>query len=188
MSWVLCSAIPDWYGPGVASGMRPRHPTTRGHPTQAFSCNIKIQTFQRKSQHITRSKRAVRGPQYFYFEALKVSTIKVTNPNASANAEKICFSQSFPCRDHTIIRRSLDQVVLGKCELLGIHVDLAESSDTSRELQKGLDTLQDPHVRETNLFDEVKLCMLGQRRNRLGNLEHGRDDVVARVAQVPVRH
>lgn len=40
-------------------------------------------------------------------------------------------------------------------------------------------------MREADLADELELRVLAQRRDRLGDLEHGADDVVARVPQIP---
>lgn len=40
-------------------------------------------------------------------------------------------------------------------------------------------------MREPNLLDKLQLRVLAQRRDRLGHLEHGADDIMARVPQVP---
>ena len=36
-------------------------------------------------------------------------------------------------------------------------------------------------------LDELKLCVLGERRNCLRNLEHSANDVMARISEVPSR-
>lgn len=38
---------------------------------------------------------------------------------------------------------------------------------------------------ESNLLDKLEFGMFGQRRNGLGNSEHGADDVVRGIPQVP---
>lgn len=40
---------------------------------------------------------------------------------------------------------------------------------------------------ESNLLDKLELRVFGQRRNGLGNSEHGADDVVGGVSQIPGR-
>jgi len=36
-------------------------------------------------------------------------------------------------------------------------------------------------------LNELKLCVLGERRNCLCNFEHGANDVMARISEVPSR-
>ena len=36
-------------------------------------------------------------------------------------------------------------------------------------------------------LNELKLCVLGERRNCLRNFEHGANDVMARISEVPSR-
>lgn len=40
-------------------------------------------------------------------------------------------------------------------------------------------------MREADLADELELGMFAERRDRLGDLKHGADDIVARIAQIP---
>ena len=41
-------------------------------------------------------------------------------------------------------------------------------------------------MRETDLFDELQFGMLGQRRDGLRDTKHGADDIIGRVAQIPL--
>ena len=75
--------------------------------------------------------------------------------------------------------------LLRKHKQTRLHVDSAELCNTARELEVGLHTLENSHVCEANLSDELKFCMLREDGNRLCDLEHGADDVVARVARIP---
>lgn len=63
-------------------------------------------------------------------------------------------------------------------EQLGLHVEPAELSHTPSELQICLYSLQDPHVSEANLSNELQLGVLRKRGDRLRHLEHTADDVV----------
>lgn len=74
----------------------------------------------------------------------------------------------------------------GRLEQLGLHVNLAEFRDTTTELQQRLHSIQDTHVRKSNLLDELQLGMLRERGNGLGNPEHGANDVVRGISQRPV--
>jgi hypothetical protein len=87
-------------------------------------------------------------------------------------------------------------------EQLWLHVDLAKASDAAGELEKGLDAFEDAHVCEADFLrmmlamkrmdrmykthlDKFQLRVLAQCVDGLGDPEHGADDVVARVSQIP---
>lgn len=69
----------------------------------------------------------------------------------------------------------------------GFHVDFAELRDTATQLEKCLNTLQYPHMSESNLLDELELRVFGQNRNAFGHFEHSADDIVRRITKIPVR-
>jgi hypothetical protein len=50
--------------------------------------------------------------------------------------------------------------LLGKHKQTRLHVDSAELCNTARELKVGLDTLEDSHVGEANLSDELEFSVL----------------------------
>jgi hypothetical protein len=81
--------------------------------------------------------------------------------------------------------RTSHEIVPRQRKLLRVHVDLAQPRDAARQLQESLHALEDAHVGEANLFYEFELGVLGQRGDGFCDFEHGRDDVVARVAEVP---
>jgi hypothetical protein len=76
--------------------------------------------------------------------------------------------------------------LLGKHKQTRLHVDSAELCNTARELEVGLYALQDSHVCKANLSDEFEFGVLRENGNSLCDLEHGADNVVARVARVPM--
>jgi hypothetical protein len=57
-------------------------------------------------------------------------------------------------------------------------VDFAELRDTATQLEKCLDTLQYPHMSESNFLDELKLRVFRQNWNTFGHFEHSADDIV----------
>lgn len=61
---------------------------------------------------------------------------------------------------------------------LRLHVELTKLRNASGKLQVCLDPFQDPHVRESDLLDELQFSVFRQGRDGLGHFEHGRDDVV----------
>lgn len=71
-------------------------------------------------------------------------------------------------------------------EQLRLHIDLTELGHAATQLQQRLYAIQDAHVRKSNLLDELEFRMLGQCRNRLCHPEHGTDDIVRRVSEVPI--
>lgn len=72
-----------------------------------------------------------------------------------------------------------------RLEFLWVHVDLTQARHAPAELEQRLHALEDLHVREADLADELELGVLAERGDGLGDLEHGADDVVARVAEAP---
>lgn len=74
---------------------------------------------------------------------------------------------------------------LGRPEQLRLHVNLAEFRDTTTQLQQRLHSIQDTHVRESNLLDEFQLRMLRERGNSLCHPEHSADDIMRGVSQRP---
>jgi len=46
-------------------------------------------------------------------------------------------------------------------KLFWLHINFAELGETATQLEKRLQTLQDPHVSEADLLDELQLCVLG---------------------------
>lgn len=67
----------------------------------------------------------------------------------------------------------------------GLHIDLTQLGHTTTQLQQGLHALQDPHMRKANLADKLQAGMFTERRDGLGDAEHGTDDIVAGIAQSP---
>jgi hypothetical protein len=68
----------------------------------------------------------------------------------------------------------------------GFHVDFAELRDTATQLEKCLNTLQYPHMSESNLLDELELRVFRQNWNAFGHFEHSADDIVRRITKIPV--
>lgn len=77
---------------------------------------------------------------------------------------------------------------LGQNKKPGLHVQFAELSYASGQLQIRLQTFENPHMSKTDLADELELGVLGKRRDRLGDLEHGADYIMGRVPETPVDH
>jgi hypothetical protein len=67
-----------------------------------------------------------------------------------------------------------------------LHAQPTQLRHAAGQLQVRLHTLQDPHVREANLADELELGVLGQRGQGFRDFEHSANDVVGGVAEVPV--
>ena len=70
-------------------------------------------------------------------------------------------------------------------KLFWIHIELAQSCHTAAQLEQRLYTLQDLHMREANLLDKLELGMFAQRWNGFSDPEHGTDDIMAGVSQLP---
>jgi hypothetical protein len=66
-----------------------------------------------------------------------------------------------------------------------LHVELAKFRHAASQLEICLHALEDTHVREANLADELELRVFAEGWNRLCDLEHAADDVVRGVAKGP---
>lgn len=70
-------------------------------------------------------------------------------------------------------------------KLLRIHIQPTQPRHAPAQLQQRLHALQDLHMRKPNLLDKLELSMLAQRRDRLGDLEHGRNDIMTGIPKIP---
>ena len=65
-----------------------------------------------------------------------------------------------------------------RLEELRLHIDSAQFRNAATQLQERLHPFQDAHVRETDLFNELKLRMFRKRWDRLRYTKHCTDDIM----------